>query len=114
MPEIKKIEELAVDLKSYVNTNYELLKLEAAERSSVIGSGLFSSLLVMIVVIFLLLFLSIAAALYISRRFEDNYTGFLFVAGFYLLVGIILLLGRKKLLADPFRDRIIRKLFSAV
>ena len=42
MPEQEKIEELTDSLKRYVNTNYELIKLEATERTSTLASGLIS------------------------------------------------------------------------
>ena len=112
MAEVVKIEELAVSLKKYVNTNYELLKLEAAERSSVLGSGLMSGLVLALVGILFIFFLSLAAGFYISTCLGNNYAGFMIVAGFYLLVCLILLIGRRKLLEKPFRDKIIQKMFS--
>ena len=112
MPEIEKTEELIANLKQYVNTNYEILKLEAAERSSVLGSGLISGLLVTLVGILFIFFLSFAAAFYISIRLDNNYAGFMIIAGFYLLAGLILFIGRKKLLEKPLRNKIILKIFS--
>lgn len=113
MPEMVKIEEIAANLKQYANTNIELLKLEAAERSSALGSGFISGLLVTLVGILFLLFLSLAAAFYISTSIGDNYSGFMIIAGFYFLVCLILLIGRRKLLEKPLRDKLIRKMFSS-
>jgi hypothetical protein len=46
MPEFKKIEEISDSLKQYLILNYEIVKLYATERASVIGSSLISSLIV--------------------------------------------------------------------
>ena len=112
MPEFGKIEELTDNLKKYIATNYELQKLQAIESSSVFGSGLISSLLVGLVVVLFVFFLSLWAGFYLSASIGDNYSGFLIVAGFYFLLGFILILVRKKLIERPLRDKIIRKVFS--
>ena len=112
MPDPVKIEDLAVSLVAYVNTNYKLLKLEAAERSSVIGSALISWLLVAVACFLFLFFFSLWAAFYISAILGNSYAGFLITTGFYFLVGLILVLGRKKLLDYPLKDWIIRKMLG--
>lgn len=112
MQEPGKTEELTEGLKRYVNTNLKLIKLEVAERSSVIGSGLASKLLVGLAGILFIFFISLWAGFYISVELNDSYSGFIIVAGFYFLLTIILLIGRKKILEEPMRDKIIRKLFS--
>jgi len=111
MPEHEKIEQLTDSLKKYVNTNYELIKLEAAERTSIIGSGFISGLIVGLVGILFIFFLSLGAGFYLSSLIGNNYTGFSIIAGFYLILGIILIIGRKKMIEIPARDRFIKKVF---
>lgn len=112
MQEPGKTEELTESLKRYVNTSLELIKLEVAERSSVIGSGLASKLLAGLVGIMFIFFISLWAGFYISVQLNDSYSGFIIVAGFYFLLTLILIIGRKKILEKPIRDKMIRKLFS--
>jgi hypothetical protein len=112
MSEPAKIDKLAESLKQYVNTNYELIKLEATERSSVIGSGIASSILIGIVGILFLSFASLFAGFYLSAYYGNTYIGFAIVAGAYLVIGLILLIGRKSLVEKPIRDSIIRKVYS--
>ena len=107
-----KIEELAESLKAYANTNFELLKCETAERTAVVGSGFISSLLVGLAGILFVFFISLELGFYISTRFGNNYSGFLIVAGFYFLLSFVLIIGRKKLLEKPIRDKIIQQIFS--
>jgi hypothetical protein len=112
MSENAKIEELSESLKKYMNTNYELIKYEAVERSSVIGSSMFSSLLVGLVSVLFVLFISLGISFYLSAYLGNTYAGFIIVGGFYLLFGLILMLSKKQLIERPMRDKIIRKVFS--
>jgi hypothetical protein len=112
MPVLDKIEEITESLKIYVSTNYELIKLQAIERISVIMADLISNLLVGLVVLVSVLFISIWAGFYISASLGDNYSGFAIVGGFYLVIAIFLMIVRNKLVERPIRDKIIRKIFS--
>ena len=112
MPEQTKIEELTDSLKRYVNTSYELIRLQATERSSVIGSGLISGIILGLTALLSVFFISLWAGFYLSDKIGNNYAGFAIVGGFYFLLGLILLIGRKKLVETPIRDKIIRKLLN--
>ncbi|MCA1751341.1 MAG: phage holin family protein [Cryomorphaceae bacterium] len=106
---LNKIEALTDDLKRYFATNVELLKLQTIDKSSEIGAGIVSRIIVWTVGIFALIFLSVCCALYLSSVFGAYYLGFGAVGGFYLLVFLILLIGRKSVLETPIRNNIISK-----
>ena len=112
MSNTTEIEGLTKCIEEYVITNYELVKLEATETSSVIAAGLISGVLLAITGILFLFFISLWLGFYISFRMGDSYSGFPIVAGFYLLIGLILVVGRKKIVEQPLRDNMIRKIFS--
>jgi uncharacterized membrane protein len=112
MPEQDKIQVLIESINRYAKTNCELIKLEATERTSVIGSGLISNLLIGLVGVLLMFFISLGVSFYISERVGNNYSGFIIVAGFYFILGLILMIGRKTLIERPIRDIIIRKIVS--
>jgi len=112
MRDNENIEDLTNCLTTVVKTNYELLKLEAIERTSVIGSALISNLFILLVSFLFILTLSLGAGYYISNLFEDNYSGFAIVSAFYLLIAIILVLGRKALIENPVREKIIGNLLN--
>ena len=107
-----KIDELTESLKSYATTNYKLIRLEAIERSSVIGSSLIGAVILGIAGFLFVLFTSIGAGYYFSQELNSYYMGFGIVAGFYLVLCIILAIGRKSLLEKPLRDKIIRKVLG--
>ena len=107
MIEHDKFEELTLNVNKYVKTNIELIKLEATERTSVIGSKLISYALILLAGLLLILFISLGAALYISSCFGNNYCGFIIVGGFYLIVGICLMIFKRNMLEKPLRNNII-------
>jgi len=112
MIENNKAEELTDSLKKYLNTNSELIKLELTERSIAIGTHLISGLLIGMFAVLFIVFISIWAGCYISILLGDNYSGFAIVAGFYFLLCLILLIGKKNLVEIPIRDKVITKVFS--
>lgn len=109
---LEKIEELVVNLKSYVNSTVEIIRLEIADQTSSIIANLTSGLIIGLVMIMFAFFLSLGICFYLSELFGNTYLGFGIVAGAYLLLSIILMAGRKKLLFKPIRDRIIQWIFQ--
>lgn len=107
-----KTEPLIEGIKNYLHTNYKLIKLQAAERLSVIATGFMMSLFIMMVGTLFLFFISLAIAFYLSACIGNNYAGFLIVALFYLLGCIILIVGRKKIIEKPLRDVIVKTIFT--
>lgn len=112
MSELEKIEGLSDSVKQYVQLNYEIIKLEATNKTSEIGSSIFASLIIGIVCFLLVLTLTLGAGFYLSTLLGDTFSGFLIIAGLYLLISIILFVGRNILLEKPIRDNIIRKLLD--
>lgn len=101
------------DLGKLVKSKLDLSKLEMIDSFSTIGSSMVSYLLIGICFLFFMLFISIGAVVLISK-FYDNYVfGFTAVAGFYFLIAIILLIGKKSIIDSPLRNKIIRMIFSS-
>jgi hypothetical protein len=112
MKEQNKIEEVTEGVKEYINTRYDLVVLKTYEKISNVGSEFISLVLILKITAFALLLLSFAAAFYISYIVNDTYTGFIIVGGVYFLISIILLIFKKQLLINPFRNSIIRLIFK--
>jgi len=113
MSEYVKIDGLTQSIKQYIGTNIELIQLEVIDRFSAIGASLISIILIGIVGILFVLFISIGAGFYLSYLLGNYYSGFAIIAGFYLLLFLILIIGKKKLLKKPLRDKIIQKIIYA-
>jgi hypothetical protein len=89
-PTISLIEPLLERAEMYAKTSIELLKLKSIHKTADITSTLISRLLLTIVLSLFALTLNIGVALWIGDLLEKAYFGFLVVAAFYALIGIIL------------------------
>jgi Putative Actinobacterial Holin-X, holin superfamily III len=107
-----KVEELADNAKEYVNTRIESLKLNAVEKSSVIIANGVARIVVAIVFIFFIALASIALSLVLGEWLGKIWAGFLVVACFYLLLGIIIWFARGKLIRVPVMNALIQQLFK--
>jgi hypothetical protein len=91
-----KFEGLTDHIKEYINTKVELTKLNIAEKTSFILGNLIAVCIVTLFFLFVVLFGSIAGAWALSGWIGEPYSGFLIVAGFYLLLAIIVWLTRSR------------------
>jgi hypothetical protein len=89
-PTISLIEPLLERAEMYTKTSIELLKLKSIHKTADITSTLISRLLLTIVLSLFVLTLNIGVALWIGDLLEKAYFGFLVVAAFYALIGIVL------------------------
>jgi len=112
MPELHKIEGISESVKQYLLLNYDIIKLEATKKTSEIGATFFSALMLGIALFLFAFALSMGVGFYLSALLGDTFSGFGIIAGFYLLISIILLAGRKRLIEKPLRNKIIRKLLG--
>lgn len=112
MPELHKIEGIGESVKQYLLLNYDIIKLEATKKTSEIGATFFSALMLGIALFLFAFALSMGVGFYLSALLGDTFSGFGIIAGFYLLISIILLIGRKRLIEKPLRNKIIRKLLG--
>ena len=104
----EKVEALTNSLKEYVDTNYELIKLEVIDYSSDISAGIISKLIVGVMLVFFTFFASLYFAYYLSDLIGISHVGFVIIGGFYLLLAIIFYLSRKSLLERPVRNNFIK------
>jgi len=103
---------LAAAVKEYVNTRVDSVKLSAAEKTSLIISDLVAGAIVAVVFLFVLAFASIAGAMALSAWIGKPWSGFLIVAGIYLLIGIITWSAKERMIRIPVMNNIIQQLFK--
>lgn len=113
MQNIEKLEEISEKLKGYIQTNYELIKLQTIERSSVILDDLISNFLVGQVVMLFIFFSSICVGFYFASLIGEYYIGYTIITGFYFMCSLILRLLRRKLIEGPIRVKIISKILTS-
>ena len=93
-----KVDSLLNNLSGYVETKFELLKIELREDLAKNLSRVILYVLVTFMFALFITFLSIATALVLSSHL-GTFAGFSIVSAFYLLVAIILLLSRDRIIA---------------
>lgn len=107
-----KVEELAGSVKDYVNTRIESIKLNAAEKSSFVIANGVAGVVVAIMILFFLGLASIALSIVLGEWIGKMWVGFVIVACFFLLLGIIVWLARGKLIRLPVMNALIQQLFK--
>lgn len=110
MQELGNIEAMTESISNLMSIHYELLKLEATERSSEIGSSFVSQLILGLLAFMILFFLSLFAGFWLSARMNDSYSGFAIVAGFYFLLFLLCILFKKNIIEQPLRENLIKKM----
>lgn len=104
---------LAATIKEYVSTRVDAVKLNAAEKISLVISNLVAGAIVAVVFLFFLVFVSIAGALVLSDWIGKPYSGFFIMSGIYLLAGLITWAFRERLIRIPVMNNIILQLFKS-
>jgi hypothetical protein len=106
------LESLVEKAAEYGKTNLELVKLKAVEKVSDTGSSLLLQIVVVVIISTFVLFLNIGLAFWLGDVFGKTSFGFLAVAGFYLIAGILVwtLLGER--IKRMFANYIIRLLLK--
>src|SRR5665647_2064563 len=102
------IESLIERVKSYVETRIDLLRLKAIDKSSSFLSLLISMIVVVLISFIFIMMLSIGVALLLGNLLGKLYYGFFIVAGFYLILGIVLFVFRNKWLKTPIANSMIK------
>jgi hypothetical protein len=104
-------EELAQNIKAYVDARIEAVKLNAAEKSSAVIANVAAGLVVAAVFFFFIVFAGIALSFALGDWIGETWAGFLIVAGFYLLTGIAVWTARGKIIRLPVMNALIKQLF---
>ena len=106
------VEELFYKLKDYGETTLDLYKLKAISKVSGVISATITSVLLLVLFFLILICLSVGLSLLIGSWLNHVYWGFFIMTGAYVIIGLILLVGRKKILKAPIADKRIKELID--
>ncbi|HSC40333.1 MAG TPA: phage holin family protein [Chitinophagaceae bacterium] len=106
-------EETQEMVEDYVGNRLQLLKLQAAEKSSKIISLLLTVLVMALLSFFILLFLSMTLGYYLAQKTGSLFTGFGIVAVFYVVLLVVVLYLRKRYLDKYISNTVIRIFFDS-
>lgn len=110
--ETNSFEALYEKAHDYLDTRIELTKLKAVDKVSAFVSAFITRLIILFFIIIIVLFASIATAFLIGYATGGLQYGFFIVAGFYLLLVLLLYVFRKQWLRNPILDSIIKSLLK--
>lgn len=110
--EKQDLEQLIDDAKEYIETRSEISKLKAIDKGSKMAGNVASGLLLVILLFAILAFVSIGVAYALSEWIGRAYSGFLIVAGLYLILFILLALNKERWIENPVTNSIIRNFFK--
>ena len=99
---------LIANIKEYVNTNIQLVKLKATDKSSAAVGGIAAIAIVAFIMMLFLIFVSTALAILISNLLDSPSSGYFIIAGLYLLIGILLFVNREQWIINPIGNAIIK------
>ncbi len=104
-----RFESLFIKTREYAETNIELNKLKAVDKTSDILSTFISKMIVLLVFIIFIFIVNIGIALLLGEYLGKTFYGFFVLAGFYLIAGFIFISMRKKWFKEPITNMIIQK-----
>ena len=110
MEEKNKIEKLFTDVKDYAETRIDIVVLNIQDKASNIISSIASMVILGILLLIVLMFISIGGAWYLGQYLQSPSIGFFSVAGFYLLVAVVLFFNREKWIKLPIINSILKKI----
>ncbi|KAA0130236.1 phage holin family protein [Chryseobacterium sp. SN22] len=94
-------------IKEYASKRIDLLKIEATEKSS-LSAGVITYFVIMLVAFgFFIILFNFGIAFLIGEALGNQSYGFLIVAGFYLLIMIIVMVFKKKIV-NSIADQVIK------
>jgi hypothetical protein len=106
------IESLLERAAEYGKSSYELVKLNVIDKTSNGISSFFPNTVVFLVLGTVLLFINLGMAFWIGKILGEVFLGFFIVAGFYILIAIILFFFLRKWLKRIIYDYIIKQLLK--
>lgn len=108
----KNAEDLTASVKEYVETRVDELKINFVEKTSAIISNVLAGILIAVIFSFFIILASVGLAFWLGIQLGSTWLGFLSVAGFYLLFGLVVWLIRGTLIRRPVMNTLIRQLFK--
>jgi len=107
-----KVENIAENVEEIVKDYYELSFVNAVDKGSKLGSLFIVNLLVAALGFFVFLFVGFGASFWIGEALGSIMLGFFIVAGFLLLVLVIILALKAKTIVPLLRNIIIKSIYD--
>ncbi|MBX2925999.1 MAG: phage holin family protein [Chitinophagaceae bacterium] len=104
--------QLVQDTGKYIEAKTELWKLKVADKTTEVASSVASQLMIAVIALLVIISVNTGVALILGKWLGELYYGFFIVAGFYILLGVIMYANRTILMKTPFYNAIINKILK--
>jgi hypothetical protein len=99
------------DIEDYIDTKIDIIKLKAIDKIAGAASGAITGVSLAFLGVFILLFLSFAAAFALAELTGRNSIGFLCIGGFYILLALVLVVFKDQLVTMPVVNSLAKKFY---
>lgn len=96
-------------LEEYGKTTFDLYKLRFVDTATDVTTSLIVRLSVILTITLFVLICSVGIALFLGEQLGKSYYGFFIIAGFYLIIGLVLYYFLAKWIKSPIRCSIIKQ-----
>jgi len=107
-----KAENLSDHVGEYVETYLKLTGIKVTEKATGFATVSLVGVLVCFLILCILFFVGIGGALWVGEALQNEKAGYFTVAGFYVVLTILLILLRDKLIFPFLRNFIIKKVYE--
>lgn len=107
-----KLDEFVKNSSELGETALKLARLNTIQKTANISSNIIFTVSVSVLLLFAVLFGSIATAWWIGDLLYSRVAGFLVIGGVYLLLFLIFLLLKNKIILPWFRNKIVSKIYE--
>jgi len=109
---MESIKTLIDKSKDYLETKIELTKLKTIDKSADILSTVVVTVSMLFISVLLILFISLAVALFLGQMLGAYHYGFFIMAEFYAIVLLLIYVKREKWIKTPIANELISKMLK--
>ncbi|TDX00234.1 phage holin family protein [Dinghuibacter silviterrae] len=99
-------------IERYIKDRLLLIRIDAAEKGAKLAAHFVTGMVLGLLFFFILLFVSIMAGYYFAELTGSQFYGFGIIAGFYVLLFVVLLAVRKKYIFPYLINLVIKTVFD--
>jgi hypothetical protein len=98
--------------KDYLETKIELTKLKTIDKSADVLSTVVVTVSMLFISLLLILFVSLAAALFLGKMLGAYHYGFFIMGGLYAIILLVIYVKREKWIKTPIANELISKMLK--
>lgn len=107
--DVGNVEGLYQTFKGYVDTRLDLVKLSLVRKVADGATSALSRVITLLLILVAVMMLNIGLSLWLGEYLGAMHWGFLVVAGFYFVIGVLFYLMRNIILKNPISSALIKK-----